>query len=90
MCGGVRRVMSEEKTFEIFVLSDGTGETVDKAVRAALTQFDSSKLRVVRYKSVRSKEQVDAILEEAQRRSAAVAYTAVSDEVLPKFARHNW
>ena len=31
--------MSEEKQPEIFVVSDGTGETALSTVRAALTQF---------------------------------------------------
>jgi len=69
------------KDFVIFVLSDGTGETVEKMVRACLTQFDSEDVKVVRYKSIRSKEQVEAVLEEAERRKAIVIYTAVSAEV---------
>jgi regulator of PEP synthase PpsR (kinase-PPPase family) len=65
----------------LFVLSDGTGETVEKMVRATLTQYKSEDVRVVRYKSVRTQEQVEAILEEAQRRNAGIVYTAVAEEV---------
>ena len=71
----------EKTPLQIFVMSDGTGETVEKMVRASLTQFDSKDVKVIRYKSIRAKEQVEAILEEAERRKAAVIYTAVSSEV---------
>lgn len=64
-----------------FIISDGTGETVDKIVRAALTQYRADGVRLVRYKSVRSKDQVEAVLSEAQRVGAVVVYTAVSTEV---------
>ena len=66
---------------KIFLLSDGTGETAEKIVRACLTQFDSNQVKITRYKSVRSRDQVEAILEEALRSQAVVAYTAVSAEV---------
>lgn len=72
---------TSKKEFLAFVISDGTGETVDKIVRAALTQYLSEGVRLVRYKSVRSRDQVDAVLSEAQRVGAVVVYTAVSTEV---------
>lgn len=65
----------------LFLISDGTGETIDKMVRASLTQFDAENLKIIRYKSIRSRDQVEAILEEADRKKAAVLYTAVSREV---------
>jgi regulator of PEP synthase PpsR (kinase-PPPase family) len=67
--------------FVIFLLSDGTGESVDKITRACLTQFQSQNVQVVRYKSIRAKAQVEAVLDEAKRRGALVVYTAVSREV---------
>jgi regulator of PEP synthase PpsR (kinase-PPPase family) len=65
----------------LFAMSDGTGETVERTARAALTQFDAKNVKIVRYKSIRSKDQVDAIVEEAQIRGAAVMFTVVSHEV---------
>ncbi len=73
--------MTTKPVLIIFVLSDGTGETVDKAVRAVLTQYQEPVFKIVRYKSIRSKEQVEAVLEEAKRQEASVVYTAVSAEV---------
>ena len=43
-----------------FVLSDGTGETAELMVKAALVQFQRDHLKVIRYKNIRSESQVVA------------------------------
>jgi len=73
--------MSENKARWLFLLSDGTGVTVDKAVQAVLKQYSLSNLNIQRYKKVRSREQVRAIAEEAQRRGALLVYTIVIDDI---------
>ncbi len=73
-----------ERELQIFLVSDGTGETVERVLRATLTQFRNrspAELNVSRYKSIRTRDQVEAILEEAARIKAVVVYTAVSQEV---------
>lgn len=69
----------------IFLLSDGTGETSELVVKAALSQFSGMRVEIQRYKSLQTKEQVEAILEEAHRRGAAVAYTLVNRELKKVF-----
>lgn len=75
------------RDLDVFLLSDGTGETAERILRATLTQFrhgaDSGhrEIRVTRYKNIRTRDQIDAILEEAHRRKALVFYTAVALEV---------
>lgn len=71
-------------SLSIFVLSDGTGETADQMIKAALVQYVRDGLKVVRYKNVRTEQQVAAIFEEAHAVSAMVVYTVVSDS-LKKF-----
>lgn len=67
---------------EVFVLSDGTGETADKLVQACLVQFGESRsTRVMRFKSLKSVAQVEGILEEAKAASALVIYTVVTEEL---------
>jgi regulator of PEP synthase PpsR (kinase-PPPase family) len=67
---------------EVFVLSDGTGETAEKIVQACLVQFGEARsTRVVRFKSLKSPAQIDGIFEEAQAVQALVIYTAVTDEL---------
>jgi regulator of PEP synthase PpsR (kinase-PPPase family) len=65
----------------LFVLSDGTGETVENLVQAILTQYGNLKIEIYRYKMVRTEAQVMAILEEAKSRNAPLIYTVVAPEV---------
>ena len=72
------------KDLTIFVLSDGTGETADQMIKAALVQYVRGSLKIVRYKNVRTESQVSSIFEEAHNLRALVVYTVVS-EVLRVF-----
>lgn len=65
----------------VFLLSEGTGETGELVVGAALSQFVGLNVPVNRYKSLRTRDQVEAIVEEAARRGAAVAYTLVNRDL---------
>lgn len=63
----------------IFIVSDGTGETADQMIKAAIVQYVREGLKIVRYKNVRTQQQVAAIFEEAHQMRAVIAYTVVSD-----------
>jgi len=63
----------------IFVLSDGTGETADQMIKAALVQYRRDGLVITRYKNVRTEGQVASIFEEAHNVKAIVIYTVVSE-----------
>ncbi len=76
-----------ERPVTIFVVSDGTGETADQLMKAALVQFVRAPLRMVRYKNVRTESQVASIFEEAHQSKALVVYTVASDG-LRQFIRH--
>ncbi len=69
------------ETPEIFVLSDGTGETAEKLVQACIIQFGESHAHVTRFKSLKSLIQIDAILDEAKERKALVVYTIVQKDL---------
>src|SRR5580704_8076654 len=71
----------------IFVLSDGTGETADQMIKAALVQYVRDGLKIVRYKNVRTENQVASIFEEAHSSRALVVYTVVSEQ-LRLFIKH--
>jgi len=70
-----------ENGLTIFVLSDGTGETADQMIKAALVQYRREGLNIVRYKNIRNEAQVASIFEEAHQSRAVVIYTVVSDEL---------
>jgi len=65
----------------VFVLSDGTGETADLMVKAALVQFQRDSLKIIRYKNIRTESQVASIFEEALSMRAVIVFTVVSDEL---------
>lgn len=65
----------------VFLLSDGTGETSESVVAAALTQFAGLSVELSRYKSLRSRDQIEAIVDEAKERGAAIAFTLVNREL---------
>ena len=65
----------------LFIISDGTGETVEKIVKAVLIQYGSDRADVTRFKNVRTPEQVEFILDDAKECNAAVVFTAVSPVV---------
>jgi len=70
-----------ETGLTIFVLSDGTGETADQMIKAALVQYLREGLKIVRYKNIRNETQVASIFEEAHQVKAVVIYTVVSDDL---------
>ncbi len=65
---------------EIFVVSDGTGETAVAAVRAAMSQFPT-RWRLRTFAETRSAAQVDRILDLAVESGALVVYTLVAGDL---------
>jgi regulator of PEP synthase PpsR (kinase-PPPase family) len=66
---------------KVIVISDGTGETASAITRAAMTQFQDKEIYFTRYKNIRTREQVDAIFQEAALHHDIVIYTIVSIEL---------
>lgn len=66
---------------EIFVVSDGTGETATAAVRAALVQFRPS-WHLHTYGDLRQPQQARELIDEAARVGALVVFTLVDQDVL--------
>lgn len=73
--------MQAHDKLKVIVISDGTGETASAITRAAMTQFQEKEIFFTRYKNIRSKEQIDAIFQEAAIHHDIVVYTIVSVEL---------
>ena len=71
--------MTDVRTID--VLSDSTGETAEKVVRAAMLQFPHSGARIRLHTRVRTKEAARPVLERAARDGALVVFTVVSPEL---------
>src|SRR5690349_12813865 len=83
-CSPVRSGMVEIPVVDakrIDVLSDSTGETAEKVVRAAMLQFPHSGAQIRLHTRVRTKDAARPILERAAREGALVVFTVVSPEL---------
>ncbi len=65
----------------IDILSDSTGETAEKVVRAAMLQFPHSGAHIRLHTRIRTKDMVRPILERAAEGGALVVFTVVNPEL---------
>jgi hypothetical protein len=73
--------MSANERRYIEVLSDSTGETAEKVVRAALLQFPQAGVKIRLHTRIRTKEAAIPVLERAARETALLVFTVVSPEL---------
>jgi regulator of PEP synthase PpsR (kinase-PPPase family) len=67
--------------YQVFAISDATGTTAERVVKAALTQFEGAKVNINRYGEVRTRDQVREILDEAEASQGIVVHTLVSADL---------
>ena len=67
--------------YHVFVVSDGTGGTAERALNAALVQFEGMSVKIVRRQGVRTEEQVHEIVREAEKAGGFIVHTLVSNEL---------
>ena len=65
----------------VYVVSDGTGETAQRVVRSALTQFQDASVELIRRDLVRTAQQVRAVVAEAARHDSIILHTLVANEL---------
>lgn len=70
-----------ERAHIVFVVSDATGTTGERVVRAALMQFATARVLVERVPEVRTAEQVREIVQAAAKRGGTIVHTLVSAEL---------
>jgi hypothetical protein len=76
-----------KKPRPIYVISDGTGETAEKVVRAALRQFRGHVVHVQTFGNVTRAEPLRALMKQAARSGAMVVTTLVAAEMRAVAAR---
>jgi regulator of PEP synthase PpsR (kinase-PPPase family) len=72
--------MSTEQP-SIFVVSDSTGETAERVVRAALLQFPSKRARLRLFTRTRDRAAITDVMEKANEARALVVFTIVAPEL---------
>ncbi|MEM9188203.1 MAG: pyruvate, water dikinase regulatory protein [Myxococcota bacterium] len=65
----------------IFVVSDSTGETAERVVRAALLQYPDHRVRVRLFTRIRTPDAVDGVLKKAVEAGAMVVFTIVAPQL---------
>ncbi|MDX1548270.1 MAG: pyruvate, water dikinase regulatory protein [Rhodothermales bacterium] len=77
----------------VFAVSDGTGHTAERALTAALAQFEGADVQIERWPKVRTRVQVRDVVGEARTAGGLIVHTLVSDELrgemLRAARRHN-
>lgn len=77
---------SRRKTKHIWVISDGSGSTAERVLRASLVQFGHENVKVERIPDVRTSEQIKGIVNTAAKKKGLVAYTLVTPQLRKEIA----
>ena len=72
-------------TYQIYLISDSTGETLDRVFLAIKAQFKNIKYDVKSYFFTRTENQVSKIMEEAKKNENAIILYTIVDTSLAKF-----
>ncbi len=70
-----------ESSRYIDVISDSTGETAERVVRAALLQFPNTKVELRRHARVRTKRRAEPILDKAAEDQSLLVFSVVSPQL---------
>ena len=72
-------------TYQIYLISDSTGETLDRVFLAIKAQFKNIEYDVKSYFFTRTENQVSKIMEEAKKNDNAIILYTIVDTSLAKF-----
>jgi [pyruvate, water dikinase]-phosphate phosphotransferase / [pyruvate, water dikinase] kinase len=68
-------------TTDLYLFSDATGETVDRVVRAILSQFRDVEIRLNRFSKLRSEAEISDAVEAVASQPGLIVYTLVDREL---------
>ena len=74
-----------DNTYQIYLISDSTGETLDRIFLALKAQFINIKYKVNSYSFTRTENQILRILENAQRNTNSIILYTIVDNNLAKY-----
>ena len=72
-------------TYQIYLVSDSTGETLDRVFLAIKAQFKNIEYDVKSYFFTRTNNQIIKIIEEAEKKPNAIILYTIVDSSLAKF-----
>lgn len=71
----------KKKSYNIYIVSDGTGRTAEQALSAALIQFQEVEVNLVKKAKVRTEQKVYQVIQEAKKNNAFIVHTLVTDKL---------
>ena len=74
-----------DNTYQIYLISDSTGETLDRIFLALKAQFINIKYKIHSYSFTRTENQILRILEDAQRNTNSIILYTIVDNNLAKY-----
>ena len=74
-----------DNTYQIYLISDSTGETLDRIFTAIKAQFKNIEYKVSTYSFTRTENQILKILEEAEKNTNAIILYTIVDNNLAKY-----
>ncbi len=77
-----------KKEYNIYIVSDGTGRTAEQALNAALIQFGSVKVNLIRRPKVRTEQKVISVIKEAKEDRGFIVHTLVTDKLREAMLRN--
>jgi len=72
-------------TYQIYLISDSTGETLDRVFLAIKAQFKNIEYDIKSYFFTRTENQVSKIIEEAEKKENSIILYTIVDNTLAKF-----
>ena len=72
-------------TYQIYLISDSTGETLDRIFTAIKAQFKNIEYKIYTYSFTRTENQIMKILTEAQKKQNSIILYSIVDSSLAKF-----
>lgn len=76
------RPMPKDTELTMYVISDSVGATASNIARAALAQFSQMKYDLKIFSFIREEDQLQTILERAQKKNAVILHTFVNKEMV--------
>jgi len=77
----IRLIKKDFMIQQIFIISDGTGRTAERALRAALTQFEDTEVQIHIFSDIRTEQQVKEILSKVHMSKGMIVHTVVSKKL---------
>ena len=77
------------KIYNIYQVSDSTGETLDRIFLAIKAQFSGFECKTIHYSFTRTENQIDKIINKSNEEKNVIILYTIVDKNLAKFYSHN-